>query len=98
MEDNSTIAPLAVNTTEAARMLNISRPTLYRLIHQQDFPSFKVGGRTLISVEGLRDWVRRQLNEQSVITPPHYLTTAATRQGADQLADSDAHKTHVLSQ
>ena len=36
---------------------------------RQDFPSFKVGGRTLISVDGLRDWVQRQLNEQSVITP-----------------------------
>lgn len=69
MEDNNTIAPLAVGATEAARMLDISRPTLYKLIHRQDFPSFKVGGRTLISVDGLRDWVQRQLNEQSVITP-----------------------------
>lgn len=68
MEDNSTIAPLAVSTAEAARMLDISRPTLYRLIHQQDFPSFRVGGRTLISVDGLRDWVRWQLNEQSTPT------------------------------
>lgn len=69
MGDNNTIAPLAVSAAEAARMLNISKPTLYRLIHQQDFPSFRVGGRTLISVDGLRDWVRRQLNEQSTITP-----------------------------
>lgn len=69
MENNSTIAPLAVSAAEAARMLDISKPTLYKLIHQQDFPSFRVGGRTLISVDGLRDWVRRQLNEQSAIIP-----------------------------
>jgi len=65
MGDSSTIAPLAVSAAEAARMLDISKPTLYRLIHRQDFPSFKVGGRTLISVDGLRDWIRWQLNEQS---------------------------------
>lgn len=61
MENNSTIAPLAVSAAEAARMLDISKPTLYKLIRQQDFPSFRVGGRTLISVDGLRDWVRHQV-------------------------------------
>ena len=44
---------LAVGTTEAARLLGISRPTLYRLIGRTDFPSFRVGGRVLISVAGL---------------------------------------------
>ena len=71
MGNSNTIEPLAVSAAEAARMLDISKPTLYRLIHQQDFPSFKVGGRTLISVDGLRDWVRRQLNEQSAAPATH---------------------------
>ncbi|MFG6352592.1 MAG: helix-turn-helix domain-containing protein [Oscillospiraceae bacterium] len=54
---------LAVGTTEAARLLGISRPTLYRLIGRTDFPSFRVGGRVLISVAGLQDWIDRQTKE-----------------------------------
>ena len=55
---------LAVSATEAARLLGVSKPTIYRYIHQDGFPSFKLGGRTLISVDGLKDWVRKQVNEQ----------------------------------
>ena len=51
---------LAVGTTEAAKMLGISRPTLYQLIGRTDFPSFRVGGRVLISVAGLQAWIDRQ--------------------------------------
>lgn len=55
--------PLAVGTTEAARLLGISRHTLYRLLHQEGFPAFRVGTRVLISVDGLRDWIARQTKE-----------------------------------
>ncbi len=58
--------PLALSVTEAARLLGISRPTLYTLLHRADFPSFKLGGRTLISAEGLRKWVRAQTREEKV--------------------------------
>ena len=51
---------LAVGTTEAAKLLGISRPTLYQLIGRTDFPSFRVGGRVLISVSGLQAWIERQ--------------------------------------
>lgn len=54
---------LAVGTTEAARLPGISRPTLYQLIGRTDFPSFRVGGRVLISVTGLQDWIDRQTKE-----------------------------------
>ena len=52
--------PLAVSTTEAARLLGVSRPTIYQYIGREDFPSFKCGARTLISVDGLRAWVEKQ--------------------------------------
>ena len=52
--------PLAVSAAEAARLLGVSRPTVYQYLKREDFPSFKLGGRTLVSVEGLREWVRRQ--------------------------------------
>lgn len=52
--------PFAVSTTEAARLLGVSRPTIYQLINRTDFPAFKVGTRTLISVAGLERWVEAQ--------------------------------------
>nr|WP_243422600.1 helix-turn-helix domain-containing protein [Pseudoflavonifractor phocaeensis] len=49
--------PLAVSPAECARLLGISRPKVYDLINQGGFPSFKLGSRTLISVDGLREWI-----------------------------------------
>ena len=51
---------LAYSPTETAQVLGISRPTVYTLLKRADFPAFKLGSRTLISVEGLREWVNRQ--------------------------------------
>ena len=52
--------------TETAAALGVSRPTVYTLLHRQDFPAFRVGGRTLVSAEGLREWVAAQAGgEQS---------------------------------
>lgn len=57
--------PLAVSSNEAARLLNISRPTLYTLLNREDFPSFRIGNRVLISVSVLKEWVDRQTMERS---------------------------------
>ena len=54
------LSPLAVSAAEAARLLGVSRPTLYTLLNREDFPSFHVGNRVLVSVEGLREWIDRQ--------------------------------------
>lgn len=59
----SGIEPLAVSAAEAARLLGISRPTLYNsLLNREDFPSFRIGSRILVSVSGLQDWIDRQTN------------------------------------
>lgn len=58
MEDK--LEPLAVSAPEAARLLGVSKPTIYQYIHKDGFPSFKLGTRTLISVDGLREWVKKQ--------------------------------------
>lgn len=55
------LEPLAVSATEAARLLGVSKPTIYQYIHQDGFPAFKLGSRTLISVDGLRQWVQKQM-------------------------------------
>ena len=54
------IEPLAVSAAEAARLLGVSRPKVYELMNREDFPAFKLGGRTLVSVDGLRRWVTKQ--------------------------------------
>ena len=52
--------PLAVSAAKAAELLGVSRPKIYELMKREDFPSFSLGGRTLISVAGLRTWVDKQ--------------------------------------
>ena len=51
---------LAYSVTEAAQALGVSRRTMYDLIHREDFPTLKVGGRRLVSRELLAEWVRMQ--------------------------------------
>lgn len=51
---------LAYSVVEVAQVLGISRPKVYYLLHRDDFPAFKIGGRVLVSVEGLRKWVAAQ--------------------------------------
>ena len=51
---------LAVSPSEGARMLGISKPKMYEIMRQENFPAFKLGSRTLISVDGLRQWVADQ--------------------------------------
>lgn len=51
---------LTYSAAETAEVLGVSRPVVYTLIKRNDFPCFKVGSRTLISADGLREWVRQQ--------------------------------------
>ena len=51
---------LAYSLTETAQVLGVSRPTVYALIKQPGFPVFSVGNRKLVSVEGLKNWIRDQ--------------------------------------
>ena len=54
------LSPLAVSAAVAARLLGVSRPTLYQYIGRDDFPSFRVGNRVLVSVAGLQAWIEQQ--------------------------------------
>ena len=63
------MADLTYSVTEAAKALGISRRTMYELIHREDFPTLKVGGRRLISKELLAEWVRQQAGGQKDTAP-----------------------------
>lgn len=51
---------VALSVTEAAALLGVSRPTVYQLLNREDFPSFRIGARRLISRAGLERWVQEQ--------------------------------------
>lgn len=55
-----TVDKIALNVSEAAALLGISRPTMYQLCRRDDFPALRVGNRTLISKAGLERWVEQQ--------------------------------------
>lgn len=54
------LEPLAVKPSEAARLLDVSRTTLYGWMNRADFPVVRLGGCTRIPVDGLREWLARQ--------------------------------------
>lgn len=51
---------LTMSVAEAADELGICIKSCYTLTHRRDFPTIKIGHRTRVSREGLREWVRSQ--------------------------------------
>lgn len=54
------IEKLTMSVSEAAEELGICAKSVYTLTHRADFPTIKIGRRTRVSREGLREWVRKQ--------------------------------------
>ena len=55
---------LTVSVAEAARLLSVSRPTMYEILNRADCNAdFKVGNRRLVNVVALKEWVERQTRE-----------------------------------
>ena len=57
---------VAISVSELALRLGVSKPTAYRLARSEGFPAFTCGGRVLVSLVGLEQWVNKQIeqNEQ----------------------------------
>ena len=51
---------LTMSVEEAGKVLGVSRPTIYKLVHRAGFPVVRVGNRLLVSTEGLREWVKKE--------------------------------------
>ena len=56
----SAVECLTMSVEEAAQQLGICTKIAYQLTHRADFPTIKIGRRTRVSREGLREWVRQQ--------------------------------------
>ncbi len=57
---------MLLTVQEAAEELGICSKVVYDLTHRADFPTVKIGRRTLVSREGLAEWVRSQQQNRGV--------------------------------
>lgn len=61
METERLIDRLTVSPREAATLMGVSHQTVYSLLHRDNgIPSFKLGQRTLVPLDGLRAWIAAQ--------------------------------------
>lgn len=58
--------PLLVRVEEAARILSLSRSTIYEMMDAGELPSVRRGSARRIPVASLREWVARQMTSPSV--------------------------------
>jgi excisionase family DNA binding protein len=59
--ERTTIEPLLVRVEEAARILSLSRSTIYEMMDNGDLPSVRWGAARRIPLAALRAWVERQV-------------------------------------
>ena len=59
-QEHPAIEPLLVRVEEAARILSLSRSTIYEMMDAGELPSVRRGAARRIPVAALREWVARQ--------------------------------------
>lgn len=57
--------PINLSVPQAAKLLGISTPTLYQIIHKKGFPRYHIGGRVVIPYEDLKQWAHEQATEEA---------------------------------
>ena len=62
-QNSSTLSmePLLVRVEEAARLLSLSRSTIYEMLDRGELPSVRCGAARRIPLAALRAWVERQI-------------------------------------
>lgn len=50
--------PLFLNAETVAKVLGISISSTYELMHENDFPSLKIGNRLIVPKEEFRKWIQ----------------------------------------
>ena len=51
---------LTVTVDEMAKIVGVSRPTAYELIHKEGFPTVRLGRRIVIPLDSLKRWLEEQ--------------------------------------
>jgi excisionase family DNA binding protein len=57
------IEPLLVRVEEAARILSLSRSTIYEMMDSGELPSVRRGAARRIPVAALHEWIARQVQQ-----------------------------------
>ena len=65
---NTAIEPLLVRVEEAARMLSLSRSTIYEMMDAGELPSVRRGTARRIPVAALRAWVAKQTEAEQLVS------------------------------
>ncbi len=52
--------PLFLNAEIVGKVLGVSSTTAYELMHNEDFPSLRIGSRLIVEKEKFREWVNSQ--------------------------------------
>mgnify|MGYP000095239982 CR=1 FL=1 len=55
---------LALTPKEAAKVLGIGNNAIYKLLKEEDFPSYMVAGKYYVSKKGLDEWVQAQVSKK----------------------------------
>ncbi len=55
---------LLLRPAETAEAIGVSRSKAYELIASGTIPSIKLGGSVRVPVDGLREWIARQVAER----------------------------------
>ena len=66
-EAAKTRGKIAISVTEAAELLGLSRPTVYKLMRRNDFPVLRIGTRTLIHRAKLEELAAKE-TERTMLT------------------------------
>ncbi len=52
--------PLFLNAELVGKVLGVSSTTAYELMHNEDFPSLRIGSRLIVAKEKFIEWVNSQ--------------------------------------
>ena len=53
--------PLFLNAAMVARVLGVAPSSAYELMHEKDFPTLRVGSRTVVPKEKFTEWVEQHM-------------------------------------
>ena len=55
--------PLFLNADTVAKVLGVAVSTAYEIMHENDFPSLKIGNRLLVPKEKFKQWIEMKTNK-----------------------------------
>jgi len=58
----------ALAITEVMELLQVSRPSVYKLIHTNKLATYRIGSRRFVTVRALEDCIKRLEQEASIST------------------------------